>query len=225
VTEKWITRRLVGHFGYAKNVVLPNYANGLVGWEADLVLIRPSGWAEEFEVKISAADFKAEFRDKAGKHRRLVEGHPKNVDKPLGRREHRELNGYSTEDFDRWEEALASDLTEKVRWSNGKITHPEPYMIYDWRSCTRHQCRRFWFAMPHELAEKLLPSIPDHAGLIAVSPSRFGGVCVDVKKEAPVLKMAEKFPQERLVHVLKCAYYRMWQLECGHRKPMDAEVA
>lgn len=63
----WDPRRVIA----ARNTV------GVLGWEADLVLIQPSGWLWEVEVKVSASDFRREFRAKTKieKHRVLVSGH------------------------------------------------------------------------------------------------------------------------------------------------------
>ena len=46
---------------------------GVVGWEADLLVIRPSGWIYEVEIKLTASDFRADLR-KMLKHRCLADG-------------------------------------------------------------------------------------------------------------------------------------------------------
>lgn len=38
------------------------------GWESDLLFLSKSGFWTEIEIKVSRADFKAEFRNKTGKH-------------------------------------------------------------------------------------------------------------------------------------------------------------
>lgn len=220
-TEQAITRRLAFHFGYSKNVILPNYSTGLCGWEADLVVIRPSGWAEEIEVKISAADFRCEFRDKPRKHKVLQCGHPKILYKPHTTRTYAEAHGLPTTAFDEWDEAFMAEETEKKEYWKGDGIRK----ITDWRHCEKHHCGKYWFAMPLDLAEKLLGDIPDHAGLIAIHPCNFNNGRVQVMKNAPRLPMAEKFPLDNLAHLLKCAYYRMWDFETGRRKPATQEVA
>lgn len=54
------------HFGVRVNTFVPNVSWGLFsdGHEADLVMLRASGWAEEIEIKTNAADIKRDL----GKH-------------------------------------------------------------------------------------------------------------------------------------------------------------
>ena len=54
-------------------VAVPN-TTSLAGWEADLLLLQPSGWAWEIEIKVSVNDFRREFKTKETKHRILREG-------------------------------------------------------------------------------------------------------------------------------------------------------
>ncbi len=56
------------HFNYRTNVIVPNVYWGLgLRYEADLVVLRPSNWAIEVEIKVSASDIKADLR-KAHQH-------------------------------------------------------------------------------------------------------------------------------------------------------------
>lgn len=57
----------------ARLVAVPN-TTAMVGWEADLLLLFPSGWVWEVEIKVSVADFRREFRTKAAKHKSLELG-------------------------------------------------------------------------------------------------------------------------------------------------------
>ena len=51
------------HYCYRRNVIVPNVSWGLgLHYEADLVVLRPSGWAEEIEIKISKSDIKADLK-------------------------------------------------------------------------------------------------------------------------------------------------------------------
>lgn len=72
-----IQRRLVGLkrtclWSPSKVLAAPNCC--LAGWEADILLIQPSGWVTEIEIKISKSDLTAEFRDKEQKHAKLLAG-------------------------------------------------------------------------------------------------------------------------------------------------------
>lgn len=152
------------------NCCIPNVHGKLPG-EADLLVIRPSLWAEEVEIKISKADFKREFIKKAAKHRVLSEG--------------------------------------------SKIMH------YDWRTgnlttlrTDPHLISRFWFAMPMELAEELLPEIPGHAGLLGVAPrpTPWSRPIVKVIKTAPKLKMGRKLTEAEKSYFLRLALFRYWDI-------------
>ena len=56
------------HFGYRKNVIVPNVSWGMgLRYEADMVILRPSDYAIEVEIKISAGDIVADTR-KAVQH-------------------------------------------------------------------------------------------------------------------------------------------------------------
>lgn len=46
----------------SSDIILPNFFVGL--WEMDLCVLKPSGYFTEYEIKISRADYKADF-DKA----------------------------------------------------------------------------------------------------------------------------------------------------------------
>jgi hypothetical protein len=61
---------VANHFGWRQNIIVPNISWGLLPWgrEVDILVIRPSGYADEIEIKISAADIKADMKKH---HRRL----------------------------------------------------------------------------------------------------------------------------------------------------------
>lgn len=54
-------------------VAVPNTVS-VAGWEADLLLLQPSGWLWEIEIKVSVSDFRREFRTKKQKHEVLRTG-------------------------------------------------------------------------------------------------------------------------------------------------------
>lgn len=50
------------HFNYRQNIIVPNVWWGLgLGYEADMVVLRPSGWAVEVEIKVTAADIRRDL--------------------------------------------------------------------------------------------------------------------------------------------------------------------
>ena len=54
---------LAVHFKYSKNIIVPNVFWGVgLRYEADMVVLRPSGYAIEIEIKASAADILADTK-------------------------------------------------------------------------------------------------------------------------------------------------------------------
>lgn len=74
MTSREVTNALVyGPYDLRRHCCIPNVNAGLYA-EADLLVIRPSGWCEEVEIKVSKADFRREFTCKSSKHDCLVNG-------------------------------------------------------------------------------------------------------------------------------------------------------
>lgn len=186
ITSDLITRALaVRYFGYRKNVVVPrcNFA----GWEADVLVLRPSGWMEEVEIKISVADFRREFTKKADKHRRFTHGVPKY---------NGGLDGFEAD----------NPLHEPITYRSGK-----PYGFWDWSAAGEHMLRRFWFAVPEEILPKVEAEVPGYAGILRVD-RWYESVVVREVKAAPVLPHGRKLaPQERS-QLLRLAYLRYWDV-------------
>ena len=68
LTERDVQKILVQtKFDRLKNLVVPNCCRFTYG-EADLIVVRPSGWVDEVEVKVSKADFRRDFKTKNVKH-------------------------------------------------------------------------------------------------------------------------------------------------------------
>lgn len=74
-----------------------------------------------------------------------------------------------------------------------------------------HKTRRFWFAMPIELAQRLLPEVPAYCGLLGVGATSWGHT-VHVLQQAPTLKMARKLTEEERGKLLRLGYLRYWDL-------------
>ncbi|MCE1274149.1 MAG: hypothetical protein LWW75_06450 [Chlorobiales bacterium] len=56
--EYWLAKE----FNYRQNIVVPNVSWGLGLHECDLLVLRPSGYAAEIEIKRSLSDLKAEAK-------------------------------------------------------------------------------------------------------------------------------------------------------------------
>lgn len=56
----------MGHFGVRQNLIVPNVSNmmGVVGFEADLLMISKSGYAHCIEIKVSKNDLKNDLKKK-----------------------------------------------------------------------------------------------------------------------------------------------------------------
>lgn len=68
LTAQDIEIEVANHFGFRRNLIVPNV---WWGWglhhEADLIVLHPSGWADEVEIKVTRADvirdqFKTKYR-------------------------------------------------------------------------------------------------------------------------------------------------------------------
>lgn len=201
-TEGKIAIGLALRYGTGKNVVLPNYAAGLTGqFEDDLVVVRPSGWCEAVEIKVSLSDYRVEFRKKTLRHRILTEGIPNRVGNPRWR---------GVRDpalLAEWERLLQLPTSEIKYWRE------TPEEILDWSNTKPHMCKRFWFAMPEELALKLKDEVPSYAGIVCVKRGRYGSTDFREIRPAPSLKHAQKIDARVRAHILQCAYYRFWDMK------------
>ena len=58
---------IADHFGYRVNQIVPNIGWGLFGnREVDIFIVRPSGWGDEVEIKVSASDIRADLHKRHG---------------------------------------------------------------------------------------------------------------------------------------------------------------
>ena len=63
MTSRDIEISLAWYFDYRQNIIIPNVSWGLFhNMEVDLLMIRPSNYATEIEIKISASDIKADLK-------------------------------------------------------------------------------------------------------------------------------------------------------------------
>jgi hypothetical protein len=79
--------------------------------------------------------------------------------------------------------------------------------------------RRYWFAMPEDLAAKLGAEIPEYAGLLAVTRNPLRQR-VTIVKRAPALKHARKLTDEETIKLLRLAHIRYWE---GRRREKWSE--
>lgn len=205
MTADQITRILIkSRWSVFSSLCVPR--SNQLHWESDLLVVNRSGYCDEVEIKISAADFRREFTAKADKHRKLIHGVPPRTkpDDPLN--------------TDLWE---ARGQSEFYRWHGD-----------DWGRCETHHVRRFWFAMPFDLARKLVGEIPDYAGLLSVGTGLEHREAYDhwsevyEVKKAPNLKHSRKVTDAEQARLLKSTYHRFWgmALVSGAELPFDKAV-
>lgn len=159
------------------------------GWESDKLLETKSGYIYEFEIKISKADFKNDFKHKKDKHI-ILEGEEKYGDKYLPKyyellEDNKKLGAWAEQSFHKW-----ADNSE--RYLVG--VHKRP--------------NYFYYAVPTDLIS--VEDVPEYAGLIYVN--EYGGLTI--KKSAPCLHK-EKYSDESLNFGEKF-YYNMdsWRRKC-----------
>lgn len=78
ITSKDIEKAV---FGWGSNciwnpgrVLGTTHSTGVAGWEADMLILQPTGNLYEIEIKVSVSDFKREFTHKTAKHRKIQSG-------------------------------------------------------------------------------------------------------------------------------------------------------
>jgi hypothetical protein len=184
VTAKEIQKALALHFDYRANVVVPNC--GFPGWEADLVVLRPSGWLEEVEVKVSIADLKRDFTAKTLKHRILCKGSGK---------WHMGAGGFDANNPNH----------EPIRYGERVSSY------YDYTVPIPHLIRKFWFAVPLDLKDKALSIIPEQYGLLTIEDvglRRRVCVCRNPRQ----IKVSRKLEDSEKLNLMRLAYLRYWDV-------------
>ena len=131
-------------------------------WESDKLLETRSGYIYEFEIKISRADFKNDFKHKKDKHI-ILEGPEKYPDKYLPKyyerlEESRKSGGRAEEYFHKWADENSLYLVS---------AHKRP--------------NYFYYATPPDLIKE--DEVPKYAGLVYVN--QWGGI--SIVKKAPCL--------------------------------------
>lgn len=190
MTSADIQGACVGYWSHClwspNNVLAVPNSTGVVGWEADLLVIQKSDYVHEVEIKISVADFRREFVTKADKHEILQRGRPRRVENPA------------------WSpEAYRRDPSID-------------FFMDDWSDPQPHLVRCFWFAIPVELLPKIEAEIPAYCGIITVrqagrdgEPHRF---IPRRHRTAPGLKMSRKASDADKVELMRSCYHRFWEM-------------
>lgn len=74
MTSRQIELALARYFNHRLNLIVPNVSWGLpgLGHECDMLIVRPSGFAVEVEIKVSRSDLKADMQKWHGHKSKLV---------------------------------------------------------------------------------------------------------------------------------------------------------
>lgn len=203
-TEESMQRQLSRFFAYGS---VKYDIDGLYvfGWESDKLLETRSGYIYEFEIKISRADFKNDFKHKRNKH--IVLNSHVSGEKYLPEfYTFYEANKHRFASLEAWE-SHCRKIGSNVIIEN----HKRP--------------NYFYFAVPPDLITA--DEVPQYAGLVYVKDYSF-----DIIKKAPLLHK-EKYTDDQLGLGEKF-YYNMvsWRQKCDtareerdmYREKLDAEI-
>lgn len=201
VTEQLLQQHLRGWKSNPKYIVENLY---VFGWESDMLIMTRSSFWYEVECKISLADFKNDFIHKWQKHELLKTGewHPltfvrrETDEKALSKYE--SCPGYHIEKAGKsWNIYIKSQEVIKRK-------HRRP--------------NYFCYCVPWYLSGKVLPLLPDYAGLIVLTED---GKLKEVKR-TPMLHN-NKYTNEELNLCDKFYYaYRNWKEALEKQQPTEA---
>lgn len=205
-SEGFIQEALNGFFAY--NSVKYNI-DGLYifDWESDKLLETKSGYIYEFEIKVSKADYKNDFKHKKDKHI-ILAGEEKYGDKYLPR--YYELLEENRK-VDNWcEQSFIKSAADNPRYLVGGHKRPN----------------YFYYVVPTGLID--VEDVPDYAGLVYVDENKR----LTIKKKAPQLhkdkytdselNLGEKFYYNMVKW--KDEYGRTWRESESWRKKFISEV-
>jgi len=186
VDANWIERVIYAKYTGNHEYIMPT-ATPPGWWECDIFSLTKAGYMNEFEIKVSRSDFKADWKKGLGpytsaKHRGF---------------DMRKCRGRTGEFKKEWEEASRPVLKHDLLAE--KCTKGPTY---------------FWFCTPDGLLKT--EDIPEYAGHI-VFPDVADGVspwthaCMNVAKKAPALHR-DKFSEKRLKTLTYRIMYRYQQM-------------
>lgn len=201
VSEQLLQQHLRGWKSNPKFIIENLY---VFGWESDMLIKTRSGYWYEVECKISFADFKNDFKHKWQKHELLKTGEWHSRTFVCRETEEKALSKY---------EPFPDYYIEKA----GKT-----WNIYrKSQEVSKRERRRpnyFYYCVPWYLSGKVLPLLPDYAGLIVLTEE---GKLKEVKRALTLHQ--HKHTDEELKLRDKFYYaYRNWKLAMErHQSSVD----
>jgi hypothetical protein len=195
-TEQSIQQRLSGFF--ASGSIKYDVDNLYVfSWESDKLLWTKSGYIYEFEIKISRADFKNDFKHKIAKHALLASIWPKEL--PL-----------IHDLFDSYQKVRKEKYGRYI--TDGDIEQ-EFERLCDFSR--RKMPNFFYYAVPKGMID--VDEVPEYAGLIWIDEG-----LLYIKKKAPCLHK-EKYTDEQLK--LGEKFYYNWESTKRTLRRAEKDVA
>lgn len=201
VSEQLLQQYLRGWKPNPKYIVENLY---VFDWESDMLIKTRSGYWYEVECKISLADFKNDFKHKRQKHELLKTGEWRSLTFVTRETDEKALSNF--EPFPDYHIEKAGKAWNIYRESQevSKREHRRP--------------NYFYYCVPWYLSGKVLPLLPDYAGLLVLTE---GGRLTEVNR-APCLHK-QKYTDEELKLCDKFYYaYRNWKLAMErHQSSVD----
>lgn len=201
VSEQFLQQHLRGWKSNHKFIVENLY---VFHWESDMLIKTRSGYWYEVECKISLADFKNDFKHKWQKHELLKTGEWHPLTFVCRETDEKALSKY---------EPYPGYHIEKVGKS-WNIYFKNQEVIKRKHHCPNYFC----YCVPWYLSGKVLPLLPDYAGLVVLTED---GKLKEVKR-APMLHN-NKYTNEELNLCDKFYYaYRNWKENVERNQPTAA---
>jgi len=202
VTEKIMRDRLLRIFSPYKDLVTFNLCGfGGYAHEIDFLRVLRSGWAYEFEIKVTASDIRAEAAKKKGKHAELESG----IRRHLG---------------SVWDGDVEAELAKHSAMLSDQVC--APFVIqgrHTSQICARfaHPIKEFWVVVPRsdlgKLAAELLPQWMGIAVIDKPNPNYWNDRFA-VRKAAR-LPCARKVTDAERMHILQRTASRYWTVYFG----------
>lgn len=97
-------------------------------------------------------------------------------------------------------------------------------LVPDYSNPKPHTIKRFWFAVPADIAEAVKALVPEHAGLMVVHELPRKRYAIIVAKPAPTLKHHRKLEAHELQGIYRLGYLRYWDMRLLGKELPEAAV-
>ena len=201
ITEGIVRDRLLSIYRPSKEMVAFNI--GAIGnhkHEVDFIRVLKSGYVEEYEIKISRADIRAEIKKKTRKHDELIAGVERHVGwyQGLSRRFH---TWYAVDDPN-----LVGPVYDLAHSTMSRISIVARY---------RHPIRRYIVAVPLEsgIADFAVEMFPPWVGIVELSARNTRGLAsLRIVREPTVLSVSRKLIDAEIAHIHRAMGFKFWNL-------------